>query len=374
MESISTDAWVLPSAARQPSRAELVRERFSFAPLAADEVLVAPLFGCLEGNMLHALQRDPIDICQVRREDAVVLGNAGVVAVQRTGSNVTRFSEGDVCLLFANGVPDDAGYPIKIMGYDAPGTMGVLAKSMKLQERQLIRIPPASPYSLEQWAAFSLRYVSAWANWRVAYACWKSQRAETPPAETIVCAWGGGVSFAQVALAQRIGCRVMMIASGRERLQLLERSGIEAIERGDPDDAAFEEHMLAELTRRTAGRGVSIFIDNIGSPVQQITLKALAREGVMTTCGWKRGMRAHIARAIECLSRHIHVHTHFANMQEALDAVEFAEQQGWMPPQPERIWTWEQIPQMFSDYAQGKIRTYFPVFSVNSPAQIGLLR
>ncbi len=83
-------------------------------------------------------------------------------------------------------------------------------------------------------------------------------------------------------------------------------------------------------------------------------------------------MRTHIARAIECLNRHIHVHTHFARYQEGLDAVQFAEQQAWMPPHPDRVWSWDEIPAMFQAYAEGKIASYFPIFAVNasSPSEV----
>ena len=77
-------------------------------------------------------------------------------------------------------------------------------------------------------------------------------------------------------------------------------------------------------------------------------------------------MRTHVARAIECLSRHIHVHTHFAKYQEGLDAVRYAEEHSWMPPHPERVWNWDEIPAMFRDYAAGNIATYFPVFAINA--------
>jgi|CXWL01.1.fsa_nt_gi NADPH:quinone reductase-like Zn-dependent oxidoreductase len=379
METVSTEAWVLPSIARCPARAELIRETYTFPDISRHEVLAKPLYGCLEGNMLHALQRDPVDVCHERKEDSVVLGNAGVVAIERVGAAVTGVREGDTCIVFGNGIWDEQGYPIKIMGYDAPGTMGVLAKTMKLHERQLIRIPAGTAFSLEQWAAFSLRYISAWANWRVAYECWQSQMQGVPPDETVVCAWGGGVSFAQLALAKRLGCQVMMVCSHPDRLKLLQQEGIEAIDRtqsgptgsggdlklqfGDDD---FEDRILEAIALRTGGKGVSIFIDNIGTPVHRITLKALARQGVVTTCGWKLGMRTHIARAIECLNRHIHVHTHYARYQEGLDAVQFAEGHAWMPPHPDRVWSWDEIPAMFRDYADGKIASYFPIFAVNA--------
>ncbi len=366
MSNISTDAWVLRSAARQPEAGQLVKETFTFADISADEVLAKPLYGCLEGNMLHALQRDPIDICQQRGEESVVIGNSGVVVVERVGEAVTNVSAGDTCIVFGNATWDEQGYPIKIVAYDAPKTMGVLAKTMKLHEKQLIRIPAESTFSLQQWAAFSLRYISAWANWRVAYACWQSQMESVLPQDTFVCGWGGGVSFAQLALARRIGCKVIMACSHPERLQLLRDEGIDAINRNEFSEDDFEQGFLAAIAEKTGGQGVSIFIDNIGTPVHRITLKALARQGVMTTCGWKLGMRTPIARAIECLNRHIHVHTHYARYQEGLDAVRFAQQHQWMPPHEDRVWNWDEIPLMFEQYAQGNISSYFPIFAVNA--------
>ncbi len=366
MAMISTEAWVLLSSAQQPGHGRLVRQTFRFPDLAPQEVLARPLYGCLEGNMLHALQRDPIDICAERGEDAVVLGNSGVVRVERVGSEVSGFSEGDVCLVFGNAVWDEQGYPIKILAYDAPGTMGVLAKTMKLHERQLIRIPTDSEFSLPQWAAFSLRYISAWANWRVAYECWQSQMRGTPPEETVVCAWGGGVSFAQLTLAKRFGCRTIMICSQADRAGLLRDAGIDAIDRSQFSADDFEPGILDAIAQRTGGRGVSIFIDNIGTPVHRITLKALARQGVMTTCGWKGGMRTPIARAIECLNRHIHVHTHYARYSEGLDAVRFAHEQGWMPPRDDRVWSWDEVPTLIDEYEQSRVSSYFPIFAVNA--------
>lgn len=366
MKTISTEAWVLHSASRQPEPSGLVKATYTFQDISDGEVLAKPIYGCLEGNMLHAVQRDPIDICHERNEETVVLGNSGVVAIERVGAAVKNVRAGDLCIVFGNGIWDEQEYPIKIVGYDAPGTMGVLAKRMKLHERQLIRIPDETPFSLQQWAAFSLRYISAWANWRVAYACWQSQMEGVPPEDIVVCGWGGGVSYAQLALAKRLGCQVIMACSHPERLQLLEREGIEAIDRSQFIAEDFECGFLDAINEKTDGKGVSIFIDNIGAPVHKMTLKSLARQGVMTTCGWKRGMRTPIARAIECVNRHIHVHTHYARYQEGLDAMRFANEHGWMPPEEQKVWSWDDIPSLFDQYAEGSIASYFPIFAVNA--------
>jgi NADPH:quinone reductase-like Zn-dependent oxidoreductase len=363
---ISTEAWVLHSGDGSGSPGQLVREAFAFPGIGAEEVLARPLYGCWEGNMDHAVRRSPVDVCVLRDEDRVVLGNAGVVQVVSTGNAVATVREGDVCVVFCNGTPDPHGYPTTILGYDAPGTMGVLAKTMKLHQRQLIPIPQRSPFKPEQWAAFSLRYITAWANWQVAWGCWQTQMSEVPPEDVFVCGWGGGVSLAELLLAKAIGCRVAMLTSTPKRLSLLEDVGVEAIDRSAFSEATFEDDFLAAIRAWTGGHGVSIFIDNIGSSYRS-TLKALARQGVIATSGWKRNMSFPTLRSMECISRHIHVFTHYARYPEGLAAIEFALERGWMAPVGGRIYAWDDIQELAQDYAAGRVDDYFPIFSVNEP-------
>lgn len=367
MGAIATEAWVLSSGHGRNEPGQLERASFAFSEITAEEVLAEPLYGCWEGNMSHALNRNPIDICMARQEEQVVLGNAGVVRILKTGAAVTRVKAGDLCLVFCNGIWDDAGYPIKILGYDAPQTMGVLAKRMKLHGQQVIPLPADTAFSLPQWAAFSLRYITAYANWQVAYACWRSQMRSAEPHDVFVCAWGGGVGLAEITLARQMGCQVAMIASTPERLALLHRLGIIPIDRRSVDGVAFEDRFLDLIQTMTRGKGVSIFIDNIGTPVYKLTLKALARQGVITTTGWKHGAVLPISRALECLNRHLYVHTHYACYAEGVAAVALAQTQRWMAPitPEEKVYTWEEIPSLAADYAAGRLVTYFPIFSVN---------
>src|SRR5437762_567312 len=150
---ITTEAWVIypdESNASTPQPAQLHRELFAFSNITENEVLVETICGCWEANMTHALQRKPVDICRQRREARVVLGNAGVIRILKTGAAVTTVKAGDVCVLFGNGVWDEWGYPVQVVAYDAPGTMGVLAKQLKLHQQQVIPIPQPSPYTFAQ--------------------------------------------------------------------------------------------------------------------------------------------------------------------------------------------------------------------------------
>ena len=115
----------------------------------------------------------------------------------------------------------------------------------------------------------------------------------------------------------------------------------------------------------TDGKQVNLFIDFVGVPVLRATLKALARQGVIATAGWKAGMMVELVRASECIARHQHVHTHYARYKQGVDAVAFAEKNGWLPPLDGKVYSFEEVPQMFKDYADNKVG-WFPIFSVNA--------
>lgn len=342
--------------------------------------MVEPVYGCWEGNMSHALERRPVDICRLRGEEKVVPGNAGVVRILKAGKAVRSVREGDLCLVFGNAVQDEMGFMKKAFGYDAPRTVGILARRTKMHEKGVIPIPAGTRHSLQQWAAFSVRYITAWANWKAAYGCLSALLSREELPFPIVWGWGGGVALAELQLAKLQGCRTGMIASSEERLKKVAQDGHQPIDRRKfqalqfdekryRSDPAFkksyqeaEERFLEAVREGTEGKGVSIFVDNIGTPVFRATLKALARPGVVTTAGWKAGMHTASLRALECMSWHLHVHTHYARYPEALDAVRFAEKEGWMPEIDGEVYLWDEIPRLAEDYAQGKISSYFPLF------------
>lgn len=182
MRMITTEAWFLyqgsPTTVADIPPAVLQKESYSFPDITENEVLVEPIYGCWEGNMAHALARNPIDICRQRGEEKVIIGNAGVLRVLAVGSAVKDIKEGEYGLFFFGGTYDKRGYSVKIAGYDAPHTVGLMAKRIKLLGRQIIPLPKRTRYSLQQWAAFSLRYVTAWSNWRLAYGTWLLQMPE----------------------------------------------------------------------------------------------------------------------------------------------------------------------------------------------------
>lgn len=381
---VTTKAWVLH---RNPNPkeykpTEFLYEDFTFPDPTDDEVLVEPVAGCWEGNMSHAMARKPIDICHARNEERCVTGNAGVVRVLQPGRNVKGLKEGQMALVFCNGIPDEFGYPKKIYAYDQPNSYGIMAKRTKLLGRQLIALPPNTKHSVHAWAAFSLRYITAWSNWELAYGTLRLLMNEKELPKPYVFGWGGGVSLATLGLAKNFGCDGTMISSQAKRLALIKKMGVRAIDRREFPGLAFdqalfssdkeykmeylavEEKFIKEVERITEGHMVNIFIDYVGSPVLRVTLKTLARQGIVTTAGWKEGMMISLVRAIECIDRHQHIHTHYARYQQGVAAVEYAEKNDWMAVPDDKIYEFDEIPELVKDYDAGNL-TCFPTFNIN---------
>lgn len=360
---MTTMAWVLRRGGREATP-KLTLDTIDLPPLGPEDVLARPIYGSWEANIDHALRRSPVDVCELRDEERVVLGNAGVVRVERAGANVTTVKTGDLGIVFCNGEPDEYGYPRSIFGYDTPGSVGVLAQRTVLAQGQIIPIPPDTRLSLAQWAGFSLRYVTAWANWRVAWGCFRVQMPDIDPSEVRVWAWGGGVGLAEVLLARHEGCQTAMLTSQQSRADSLSRAGVTPIDRASFRESHFEEDFLEAVRDHTRGRGVSIFIDNLGVH-PGATVKALGRQGVITTSGWKHRTVYPILRPLACQNRHLHVFTHYARYAEGVEAVKFAERTGWGPTPSGLVCDWEDIPQLADDYQAGRLHDYCPVFRVD---------
>jgi NADPH:quinone reductase-like Zn-dependent oxidoreductase len=385
---MDTEAWVLHEGPEQSGSAldtgDFRLERFSFPDPTEDELLVEPLFGCWEGNMSHSVARQPIDICKQRGEKKVIIGSASVVRVLGAGRAATGIREGDIGLLYGGYVTDEFGYTMWAHGYDAVGSMGILAKRTKIPVKNFVPVPAGSPFALEQWAAFSVRYITAWSNWRVAHGAYRLQVSEADDPTPCVLGWGGGSTLAGIDLARRAGYRTAMITGNEARLAELSRMGIAGFDRRRFPDIEFDEkRYAADPTYKKAyqaserallelvydwsrGRGAAILLDYIGAPVFRASLKALGRQGVIATAGWLLGMQMPLNRARECIARHVHVFTHYSSRSECADAIAYAARTGWMPEVTE-VYDWEEIPKLARAAAEGTVKSYFPVFRVNAP-------
>ena len=384
----TTEAWMLdegprPVSGADPVPARLRLDRVEIPDPGDDEVLVEPVLGSWEANLGHAISRWPVDICRQRGEPWVILGNTAVVRALRPGPQVTNIAEGDLCLVIPISRRDPHGYAELIYAYDCPGTYGLLARRTKIAADLLLPIPRDTSHTLTQWATYG-RYFTAWDNWRVSYDCWRAQLRDEDPAEHLVMGWGGGTTLAELELAKRDGFRVAMTAGSPQRLAAIERCGVTAIDRREFPDLAFdaalagrdpsyaaryrasEKAFLAEVDKLSDGRGVSIFLDNIGGAMYKPTLKSLSRQAVLSSVGWKDGMHLMNVRATECIKRHLHVHTHVWRFGDSARIRDFEETSGWIRAAgDDTIYAFEGIQQLADDYAAKRITSYFPLFQIN---------
>jgi NADPH:quinone reductase-like Zn-dependent oxidoreductase len=378
---VTTDAWVIRRGPTAPKG--LYREVFPLPDMGAHDVLVEPVYGSWEANLTHAIDRFPVDICLQRDEARVVLGNVGIIRVVQTGAAVHSLRPGQHGFLLPAGVLDDFGFVKLVHAYDAPDTIGLLARRVVLPSRLVHPVPDGSPYSLRQWASYG-RYWTAWDNWGVTYRCWRSQMGSCDLAKPLAVAWGGGVALAELELARRAGFQAVMIASRPERLERIRRAGFIPLDRREFPDLAYdavrmsqdrayrsryrqsERTFLAKIEEISDGYGASIMIDNIGTHVARASVAALGRQGVFTTVGWKSGMKQETVRARECINRHIYVHTHVARWGVQRKVIDYQLRTGFIADMAEEpVYGWEEIPDLARDYAAGRIAGYFPLFQVN---------
>ena len=299
-----TLAWVLKDAGQ---KTKLSLENFEFSEISEDEVLAEPLIGSIEGNFVHAMNKKPENIFAARNEEKIILGNAGIVRILKTGCHVTNVKAQDICILFGNALPDKYGYPMKVTGYDNPGSMGMFGKQIKLKKHEVIPIPKNSRLSLEQWAMFSLKFVTAWSNWKSAFKAYRIQM-DLPESQMHVWSWGGGVSYAEVKLASLLGCQTGMLLSQEKMKKLCLANQINYIEAG----------------------------------------------GVYP-----------VIRPYECISRHTHIFTHYAKYEDAEEAMQFAETHDWIPEYDGNIYPFEKIPDLLEEFRNGNTDSYFQLFRVN---------
>ena len=102
----------------------------------------------------------------------------------------------------------------------------------------------------------------------------------------LVQAAGSGVSVAGIQIAKMYGARVLATAGSDAKLErALELGADEAFSYRDVDVAR-------EVKTRTGGQGVEVVFDHVGSATWQGSVRALAWQGRLVTCGATTGAEA----------------------------------------------------------------------------------
>jgi NADPH:quinone reductase-like Zn-dependent oxidoreductase len=210
-----------------------------------------------------------------------VVGSDGAGVVESVGAAVTAVKPGDrvminpgiactrcpVCLAGDHPVCPSFG----ILGEHRSGTA---AELVVVPERNLAPVPEGMPWAKA--AAFSLATLTAWRM--------LTTRARLRAGETVLI-WGigGGVAQAALAIARLVGAEAIVTSSSDAKLEAARAAGAaHAINHATQDVAA-------EVRRITAKRGCDVVVDTVGEATWERSLRALARQGRLVTCGATSG-------------------------------------------------------------------------------------
>lgn len=218
-----------------------------------------------------------------------ILGGDGAGIVDAVGDGVTAFVPGDRVLInpgiscyqceFCRRGEHSLCLTYRLLGEHLPGT---LAEYVVVPETNVAVIPTPPPPEPEiTWpeaAAFGLATLTAW---RMIVT-----RARLEPGETVLI-WGigGGVASAALGIVKTLGGRVIATSSSDAKLEVAGQRGADVtLNHGEVD-------VPREVRRLTGKRGADVVIDNVGEATWERSLRSLAKQGRLVTCGGTTGAK-----------------------------------------------------------------------------------
>ena len=245
----------------------------------------------------------------------------GVVAEK--GKRVTRFKEGERVMIapgqscrhcewcLRGDDPCCAEY--RVMGYQSQGGYAEYAKA---KHWDVIAI--GEGWSLAEWAAVPLVFQTAWHM--------LFDRARLRPGDDVLIhAAGSGVGSAAIQIAKYAGARVFTTASRDEKLE--HARGLGADFTINYKTADFADAVL----EATGGRGVDIVVEHIGQDVWKGSLKCLAKNGRLVTCGATSGPVVSLDLRFLFMKQHTVMGSYMGSRSDLLEALKLVERRELRP-------------------------------------------
>jgi len=168
---------------------------------------------------------------------------------------------------------------------------GGFAEKASAPVQTVRRIPDAM--SFEEAAVFPVVYPTAHAA--------LVHRAHVREGETVlVTAAAGGVGLATVQVAKALGARVIALAGGDEKIEVVTKAG------ADVGIDYRKEDWVDRVKQETAGRGADVIIENVGGEVFDGCTRCIAWDGRLVVVGFAGGKIPEI-KANRILLKHIAV-------------------------------------------------------------------
>jgi NADPH:quinone reductase-like Zn-dependent oxidoreductase len=151
---------------------------------------------------------------------------------------------------------------------------GGFAEYATVPAANLKRVPPH--VDLDTAAACPATFTTAW---RMLV----NRGALTPGDTVLVVGVGSGVSTAAIAIARRVGARVLGTTREEAKVAPALALGAEAVLAG------YERPFDEWVRERTDGRGVDVVVDSVGALTWRSSIRSLAKGGKLVICGATSG-------------------------------------------------------------------------------------
>jgi len=215
-----------------------------------------------------------------------VLGNDISGRIKEVGREVSHLAVGDRVIL-APGLScghcaqclsgqDNLCSEYNIIGHRVQGG---LAQYVSVPAANVLPMPERLDFP--QAAAVPLTFLTAWHM--------LVTRAHLQPGEDVlVLAAGSGVGSAAVQVARLIGARVIATAGNAEKLELAKQLGASDVIQH------YEQKISALVKTITKGKGVEVVVEHVGSATWDESMRSLASNGRLVTCGATTGYLAQL--------------------------------------------------------------------------------
>jgi NADPH:quinone reductase-like Zn-dependent oxidoreductase len=159
----------------------------------------------------------------------------------------------------------------KILGEQIDGGY---AEFVSVPARNVHPMPEGFPF--EEAAAVPLVFQTAW---RMVIT-----RAQVKPGDDVlILGAGGGVASAAIQIAKLCGARVLATSGSDKKLEQARELGADMLINYEKTDFG------KEVWKLTGKRGVDVVIDNVGQATWEKSLRSLAKNGRLVTCGATTG-------------------------------------------------------------------------------------
>ncbi len=208
-------------------------------------------------------------------------GADGAGVIEDVGKHVEGFHRGDPVVInpglncgkcdFCLRGEDSLCHRYSILGEHTHGTY---AEFVKIPGRNVLPMKHGFPF--EEAAAIPLVFMTAWRM--------LVDRARVQPGEDVlVLGAGGGVASAAIQIAKVLGARVFATSSSEEKLEKARKFGADVVINYK------EEPFEKAVWEATGKRGVDVVVETVGEATWKRSLRTLAKDGRLITCGATTG-------------------------------------------------------------------------------------